>query len=245
MPAASVFLPWSPRSAQSEQSEACSSTLGKDFLSSCLSCRQRDPRGDKVMAPRVREEQPKRDYEEKEWKLKMPCFSHIQDVPETVSVGRHTARGSALCKHWGRAKGQTMPGTQCGANASLGHGSLFRQKHFSNKFTLLKTTVCHQHPQNGWQSYCHWQYRALSIDTDPQTAVTWPVAKQLPLGKKKKQKGGWRRCICKHEAALEMKAAFPHMPVNKIATHSKQHWRHVFATEECGPRVQFDFLNIV
>lgn len=50
--------------------------------------------------------------------LKMPYFSHIQDIPEPVSVGGR--------EHRGRAKGQTMPGTQWRANASLGHGSLFR-----------------------------------------------------------------------------------------------------------------------
>lgn len=93
MPAASVFLSWSPRSTWSEQAEACSSRLEKAFLSS-LSFLQ--IQGDKAMAPQVREEQPEWDTKVKERKPKMPYFLHIQDVPETVSVSGHTTRRSAL-----------------------------------------------------------------------------------------------------------------------------------------------------
>lgn len=116
----------------------------RPFSNPCLSCRYRHPRRDKAMTPQVMEEQLEWDSEVKYWKLKKLYFSHIQDVPEAVSV---------------RVKSQTMPGIHCRAHASLRHGSLFRRNHFSNKVILLRTIVCTQYPQNGWELYYHWQFQ--------------------------------------------------------------------------------------
>lgn len=123
------------------------------------------------------------------WKREnLKCrISHTSKMYQRLSLSVAVQLDAQLCsKHRGRAKGQTMPGTQCRAHVSLGHGSLFRWNHFSNKFIRLKTVACIQYPQNGWELYCHWQYQAVSMNTDPQ-----------------KTRGRWGRFICKREAVLD------------------------------------------
>lgn len=100
----------------------------------------------------------------KEGKLKITYFSHIQRYQRlSLSVGIQLD-AQLSSKGGGREKGQTMPGTQCRAHASLGHGSLFRRNNFSNKFILLKTIACIQNPQKVWELYCHGQQQAISIN---------------------------------------------------------------------------------
>lgn len=94
----------------------------------------------------------------------MLYFSYVHML-EAVSVRRHTTRCSlVLCLLTLRqSEGSDREWYKVQSTFSLGHGSLLRQKPFSDKFILLKTIVCKKQRK----LYCHLQSQEVSINTDP------------------------------------------------------------------------------